>query len=709
MRAPAAYDPEVSPRAPRPAANRRIDVNTRGRIALCSLAFVSLSLAALFGAGPSAVAKEPPPAVPAGGPAVPVERPAAPETPTAAQILSRLRPAHPRLLATADDFAALKVLVADPKVAPAYAAVRAAADAALAAPPAKYEIRDGKRLLYVSREVKDRVLTLGLLWRLTGDRRYADRLWAEVDAVARFPDWNPRHFLDTAEMSFAMAVAYDWGHDAWSPEQRVALRAAIATLGLEPGLKVYRQPAGGFARLQHNWNQVCNGGLLTAALAVADDEPAGDRAAAGVRAAAGEVLERAVASLPLAMKHFAPDGAWAEGPGYWRYATEYNCYALAALRTAVGTDYGLSAMPGFAVTGDAPLAAAGPLGLTFNYADAGPRFEGAPQLYWLATAFARPDYAAFQNQYGKADPGPLNLLWGAAWLARDPQVGARPLAQHFRGVDVVYLRSGRDDPAALFVGFKGGDNKVNHGHLDLGSFVFDAAGQRWAMDVGPDDYNRPGYFGPNRWTFYRCRAEGNNCFVLDPGAGPDQSPKAEAPVVKFAAGGPGRGKVDWVGAVVDLSAAYAGQATSAHRGVALLNGKRLLVQDEVRATRPAAYWWFMHTEAEVAVAADGRTATLTRGGRTLTARLLSPAAGATFSVMPAASLPTSPPEPPAATRPVVGFHPGLAGVRKLTVRADAPAAADLRLAVLLDPGDGKDAPPAVVPLDQWPGAAPARP
>ena len=68
-------------------------------------------------------------------------------------------------------------------------------------PVCKHELRDGVRLLYVSREVRDLVLTLGLMYRLTGDARYAERLWAEVDAASRFPDWNPKHFLDTAEMT----------------------------------------------------------------------------------------------------------------------------------------------------------------------------------------------------------------------------------------------------------------------------------------------------------------------------------------------------------------------------------------------------------------------------------------------------------------------------------------------------------------------------
>jgi len=32
-------------------------------------------------------------------------------------------------------------------------------------------------------------------------------------AAARFGDWNPKHFLDVAEMTFALAIWYDWLFD----------------------------------------------------------------------------------------------------------------------------------------------------------------------------------------------------------------------------------------------------------------------------------------------------------------------------------------------------------------------------------------------------------------------------------------------------------------------------------------------------------------
>ena len=59
-----------------------------------------------------------------------------------------------------------------------------------------------------------------MAYRLYGDRRHLDRCLAEMRAVSAFQDWNPRHFLDVAEMSLALALGYDWLYGDLSEEDR---------------------------------------------------------------------------------------------------------------------------------------------------------------------------------------------------------------------------------------------------------------------------------------------------------------------------------------------------------------------------------------------------------------------------------------------------------------------------------------------------------
>lgn len=594
---------------------------------------------------------------------------AAVDVPAGGEIVSRLSKEHPRLLAKAADFKRLRERAAvEPQLKQWHADLRRQADRILRDAPSRYEIPDGLRLLATSRRVLDRVSTLGLLHRLDGDRRYAERAWAELDAAAKFPDWNPRHFLDTAEMTAAFAIGYDWLFDAWTPAQRETLRAAMVGKGLDPALKVY-EGREWWAKARHNWNQVCNGGISLGALALGDVEP--ERA--------GRCLRAALQSVQLPMAEFAPDGAWGEGPGYWGYATMYNVMLLAALDSSLGTDFGLSGMAGFSKTGDVPVYMSGPAGLSFGYADCHEGVIRAAQMLWLARRFQRPDWA--RHEIAVAKPHPFHMLWYDAALAKAP--APDPVRdRYFRGAEVVTMRGAWNDANATFVAFKAGDNKFNHSHLDIGTFAVDALGQRWARDLGSDNYNLPGYFGKQRLDYYRLRAEGHNTLVINPGRGPGQNRGAAAKVVRFASA------PDRAFAVADLTPAYSPSAKRVLRGVTVLNRTDVLIQDEIEAGAPAEIYWFMHTGAKIELGADRRTATLSLGGALLSARLLSPA-GAEFSAMDAVPLPGSP-------RPAKQGDNG--DVRKLTVHLNDLAAG--RIAVWLAPSTAGRA-PELTALDRW--------
>lgn len=242
--------------------------------------------------------------------------------------IETLRAGHPRLLLTAEREAALREQAReDPFLQTMLAYLRAGADWALDEPTVGYK-KVGPRLLAQSRACLGKVATLSLAYRWFGDERYARRALDEMRAAAAFPDWNPGHFLDTAELCAAFAIGYDWLHDWLAPEDRALLRRAIVEKGFAPGRVHHARQA---ARV-NNWNPVCNGGLVLAALAIAEDEPE----------AAREFLGLMENTIMKALAYYAPDGAWYEGPGYWKYGTTYLVMLLDALDTALGNDGGLS-------------------------------------------------------------------------------------------------------------------------------------------------------------------------------------------------------------------------------------------------------------------------------------------------------------------------------------------------------------------------------
>jgi hypothetical protein len=580
---------------------------------------------------------------------------------------------HPRLMLKDNDLMSLKAsIVDDAALQKIWDDVKADADACLEKPPLVYK-KVGPRLLSVSRDCLHRIYSLALAYRWTGEDRYAAKAKANLLEVCAFADWNPSHFLDTAEMSHAVGVGYDWLYDCLDPDSRNTIVRALIENGLEPGLRVY-DSNGWWTQSDHNWNQVCNGGMIVGALAIADVEPS----------YAERIIPVAVASLPRALKTYAPDGAWGEGPGYWSYATHYTAYGLSALDTALGSTFGLLDVQGLSKAGDFPIYTVGPTGLYLNFADVGERSARRPMacMLWLAGTFHNPLYAYSEHEeIAKRPAGPAHLVW---YAAKPPARAARrKLDACFRGpVEVVTMRSAWDDPDALFVGFKAGYNQVNHGHLDLGTFELDALGVRWARDLGSDNYNLPGYWeskrGGQRWSYYRLNSASHNICML---GGQDQDPRARSTFVST--------KVNQTdpSAVVDLTQAYANFARSASRGVRMVAGRTaVLVQDEFTVEKPCDLVWGMTTDADIQVE-GGSLARLKLQGKELVARLLSPA-GAAFTVGSAEQ------EPPQKTNK---------GVKRLLVRL-AEAQGDVRIAVLFSPvraGHPQADSIEIKPLTQW--------
>lgn len=521
-----------------------------------------------------------------------------------------------------------------------FKSLRTQGEALCTTPPSEYSIPDGIRLLETSRTVLDRVLTLGALWQLTEEDRFADRAWKELSTAADFPDWNPSHFLDTAEMTMAFAVGIDWFASYWDEEQLSELTTAVVKQGLQPALPGYRgeteqrghrgRPLTWWRSVSHNWNTVCNGGLACGALALCGTEIDEDLLET-VFSGAHRSIQRPLASL-------APRGGWPEGPGYFSYNVRYLAYYLSSVLNVCPDAQGYLDLPGMDRIGDFPLQLTGPTDRVFNYGDVGsPGRNDDPALFWFARAFDRPRWALYQRESADDDVHPLNLLWSDPSDWSEASRKSLPRDAVFPGAEnTVTMRESWDDPAASYAALKGGSNQVNHGDLDLGQFVFDRDGYRWAVDLGADDYLLDGYWDTGidggRWQYYRKRAEGHNTLLIDPDSAPDQHPFAVAPLDRTVTDS------DQALAIVDLSAAYG--IEHAHRGIGLVNGRRdLLVTDELRSSEPVTVHWRFHTPATIRL--DGSRATLRFDESTLPVRILHPS-DASFSVREAEPLPSSP-------------------------------------------------------------------
>lgn len=547
--------------------------------------------------------------------------------PNADEILKTLKPSHPRLLLDAAKVQELKNLVKQDQVAKGiYEKIKIAADKTLNQKPLIYELRDGRRLIYVSGDVLGRVRNLAFVYLITQDKKYTDRAWAELESASKFKDWNPDHFLDTAIMTKAFAIGLDWLWDEWTPQQRQTLQRAIVEKGLTPAMKVYKKKRG-WHNGTNNWNQVCNGGIGMGALAVAETEPE----------LAGKILHNAVKSIPMAMKPYAPDGAGHEGVSYWSFGSLYNIMLMGSLESVLGTDFGLSDVDGFRQSGDYQIYLSGTKRVAFDFGDCARRPSSSAQHSWMGRKYGIPHYTWFRHHaLSEGQGGSVwDLLWFDASAANFSRKSIHP-DKHFKKVEVASMRDSWTDGEGFIVAMQGGDNGASHRHLDLGSFILEVDGVRWIMDSGKEGQTYQRHKNKTaRTDFYRIRAEGHNTLVINPDQDPDQPPKAKAQFTSFDS------KRSWAKASLDLTNAYAKNADQVMRSFHLERGKHLTVTDKIDCKNPSEVWSFFHTEAEVKLSDDQRTAVMKQKGKTLRIRLGLPA-DAVFKLMPAEPLPSSP-------------------------------------------------------------------
>ena len=598
--------------------------------------------------------------------------------PSEQAVLNTLKAGHPRLMLSDERLSQLKEMMKhDEQLAAIAQRCIEEADKLLTAPRLEQTLH-GPRMLHVTGECNRRAYVLGLAYRLTGKREYADNLRDIMLTVCDFTEWNIQLFLDVAEMSHGVGIGYDWIHDTLDEPTRLRIRQGLIKHGLDEGIDCYTPPKPGDTRWKqrfwvtcdHNWNTVCHGGMIIGALAIADTDPQYAR----------QMVPKAVENLPNALTNYGPDGAWGEGVGYWTYATRYAVFAIDAMQTSLGTDFGLSQMPALDQAGFFPLYLSGPTGQAFNFADADSKvvLNTQPCLRWLAARYGHPEFVAFENSLKKEKK--VNPALDFIWYQPQTTAPAPPaLDRLFRGhVPVAVMRSNWNSDG-LFLAAKAGFNAINHSHLDIGSFVMDALGQRWVRDLGKDDYNLPGYWfskeGGQRWTYYRLNSLSHNVITID---GRSQLISGTSQVVSFQAGG------DKPSFVIDMTNAYIG-CPSAKRGVAMVDNRRaVLVQDELEVIGTRDIAWGITTDATIAV--DGTTATLELGGQKMVAKLLAPE-GAIFLAESAHQ------EAPQKTND---------GISRLMIRLNG-VTGEHRIAVLFSPvwPEGQTQSADVVPLENW--------
>ena len=502
--------------------------------------------------------------------------------------------AHPQLWFGASDLEALRAKWADPAYADVVARVRV--DIAL------YKTRNAASTDPGDRAQMARVLAFA--WLMDGD--LASRVKAYQALLLAYQNvtraaTSAAFGGDTDEIYRATWLqnycdAYDWLFDVLTPEDEVAIRAALAQ---ETALLADNMVSGvRYAPRPHNHRSKPAYAVGTAALALSGDP----RAAGWLRLA----LEQQNTTTRY---QFSADGVYREGSHYWLY-TLVNAIPFLWQYRHAGVDLFPAYQPTFewAVevrTGRGWLPALedgfpkpAPTHVVAAYRTAPTRLHPTAPLAevlewnWDTTDFFTDNYTGATN----------DVVWSLnEFLTEDRSIPATPPAvSPTRRLDSgqVVFRSdwNAGDPDTRFLLFHGVASADNHDHPDLMSYVIDAENTPLAVDAG---YGPDG-FSDDRRAWYTS-AQAHNVVTVNGYAprdlstalnqGPEQTAFVDGPAVDLAEmRAPDDGVIG--GAMVT-------------RGIAMLDDRFFAVYDHVEAA----------TEASLQVHVHGRGAPARTGNR----------------------------------------------------------------------------------------------
>ncbi len=578
------------------------------------------------------------------------------KAPSANDYLAGIAKVRPRLIHNAAGWAALKAqIAADPVLAKMLEALKASGEDLLQDPELTRINGDtggeGPKAVF-------RMGLLGALHYCEGDLKWQERGAREVIALTdkvSFRDWHPDLMDNVADMVVAVSLGYDWFRTGLNTEQAAGIRTYLMDKGIEAlvaqlegeeipdsakgtsgGATAPAKPKAApkkappkvdTSKLPPDSKQMAAASaLLIAAVCFVDEDPALAKKAAD---AGAKIFGKGIV-------RFAPAGIWPEGIQAGEEVMDYVAMLSQSLKSAAGRDLGISMLEGIPQFGIARMHSTGPSGQSFNFGDAKGANSVRPWVAtWLCGLHGNPGIRAVAAA-GKQGPSSAYFGQIGQFIYYNPHAAGDGTADSMdftlSGGLMASSRSGWEKED-YYIAVKGGENEDTTAQLDIGSFVLDAGGQRWGIELGAESDKAPGFVvkpgadRTKRFLLYIENTQGQNTLIIDG----EQELDAKASVL-LGNSTPERGL-----AVVDMTKAYSKVAKDVHRGAMVVRGAKpyIVLQDDLILKNAKSITWSMHTMAEIT--ATGTTAKLTLGGKTLIATIVSPAT-ASFTA-------ATPPEP----------------------------------------------------------------
>ncbi|BDD01255.1 heparinase II/III domain-containing protein [Persicobacter psychrovividus] len=473
----------------------------------------------------------------------------------------------------------------------------------------------GRRLLNTCSTFEKYIFHLSYAYQFTHQQKYADKIVELLDEALSYESWNPKHYLDVAEMALGVSIGINTleehpKHKTWVDQ--------LYRLAIVPSME--ERP---YVKGTNNWNAVCHAGITSSALVCQEQYPK----------EASFLIHRAEKEIKNGLQSYDISGNFPEGPSYWIYGTSFNLILYDLLKVN-HLDYStFEQYAGFWKSGDYYRWSIGSDNTYYNYFDCKGTTRLSPAMAMLSQINGRPDFLtaerammkSFMENYGEQQVksskdrlAPLFLLW-LVGNGSSAEVGNDQTYFVGGGENPVVFWHHQQDGKAVFLGIKGGKGNLSHGHLDAGSFIYEKDGIRWFEDLGRENYTHIESFGKYvwtydskapRWEFFRHHNLGHNTISVDQKAfNPDGFVALDVNQISN----------ETVEVSADLSPLYT-QEQAIKRNW-FCDGEKLKMTDQFSSSLGKELNWRFFTKAKVVVAKNGKKATLQRNGKSLTIKL----------------------------------------------------------------------------------------
>ncbi len=513
-----------------------------------------------------------------------------------------------------------------------------------------------------SGENNQKILVLAFAYQVTREVKYALLAYDMAVSMAKWEHWGPAYFVSLADATTPYALSYDWLYNVWVANgcdlapietalyQKGVSQGYYSTTGVECEIISNQGDFSEYTSRTDSWNVVGTSAMVIGSLALLgvgyNMEAEGrlnENYSEQFEIQAAYLIENNLASL---MDHgldaYAPDGSFLSSPSYWAYSTNALCLMSWALKTSVGTDFGLMNTCGvdktfyYAYQIEYSMSSLiVPEGYQYwAYHDAEIGYSSTEMSFFAASVLGDADIAVLRmGQLAKKPVTMWDILgYNEEYENIDSDSVKLELTYVLESCEGIVSRSGWND-GAIFVGIMANRNDADGGQVDSGNFVYSNLGFNWICDLGGEYHGVQGYTNDDqRYRYYRLSGDGNNIVIITSGSmNSGQMLEAGGTITDYAYNDYG------MYAVIDNRAVYGSAVLMANRGILFTNNRStVIVQDTLSFSKVTSCAWLVHTAAsKIEISADGRTAFMQQSidgiTRTLRASIVSNSTSLKFS------------------------------------------------------------------------------